>query len=333
MFYNNPCGIYCIKKVNLRRFCLEMFGIPEKRIYIRGMNANIIEFLQYIKVEKNYSDRTVEAYRDALRDYEDFVTSRFGSFDPLHPELTQARAWMVDMGERHWKVASIKQHICALRSFNKFLRKKGKTEVNPLDLLPTPQTPKPLPVWVREEQMDALIDDTDFGDDFEGQRDHLLLDLLYSTGMRRSEAAGLRDADIDFSAKTIRVTGKGNKQRLIPFGDELNDILQNYIALRNAQVGGKTEFLLTNENGEGLKPAKVTALAHKYLEQIPSLSRKGAHVLRHSFATNMLSEGADLMAVKELLGHASLQSTEVYTHLTPQELLANYRQAHPRSKE
>jgi len=297
------------------------------------MNAHILEFLQYIKVEKNYSDRTVEAYRDALRDFEDFVTGSYGSFDPLQPELNQARAWMVNMGERHWKVASVKQHICALRSFNKYLRRKGLIEKNPLDLLPSPQVPKPLPVWIREEQMDELIDGTEFGDDFEGQRDHLLIDLLYSTGMRRSEVAALVDADIDFSGRTIRVTGKGNKQRLIPFGQELEDLMKNFISLRTQQVGGPTEYFLTNADGVGLSPGKVTALVHKYLDQIPCLAKKGAHVLRHSFATNMLAEGADLMAVKELLGHASLQSTEVYTHLTPQELLENYRQAHPRSKD
>lgn len=297
------------------------------------MNTYIQEFLQYIKVEKNYSDRTVEAYRDALCDYEDFLTSLYGSFDPIHPELSQARAWMVNMGERHWKVASVKQHLCALRSFYKFLRRKDLVKVNPLDLLPSPQVPKPLPVWVREEQMDSLIDDTEFGDDFEGKRDRLIIDMLYSTGMRRSEAAGLMDKDVDFSSRTIRVTGKGNKQRLIPFGEELHSLLSEYVALRNNQVGGPTEYLLTNADGERLQPSKVTSIARKYLEQIPSLSRKGAHVLRHSFATNMLAEGADLMAVKELLGHASLQSTEVYTHLTPQELLENYRHAHPRSKE
>lgn len=297
------------------------------------MNAFIVEFLQYIKVEKNYSIRTVEAYQDALRDYEDHVTSLCGSFDPLLPELAYARSWMVNMGERKWKIASIKQYICALRSFYKFLRRKGYLESNPFDLLPTPQVPKTLPVWVREEQMDALIDDTDFGDDFEGQRDHLLIDMLYSTGMRRSEAAGLRDADVDFSSSTIRVVGKGNKQRLIPFGNELSILLKGYLAMRNSIVGGPTEFLLTNADGEALSPNKVSAIVRVYLEQIPNLSRRGAHVLRHSFATNMLSEGADLMAVKELLGHASLQSTEVYTHLTPQELLQSYRKAHPRSKE
>lgn len=297
------------------------------------MHETIIDFLKYVKFERNYSDRTVEAYRDAMKDYEGFVTSAFGHFDPATQGLNQARAWMVDMGKRPYKIASIKQHICILRSFYRFLRKSGRIESNPLTLLPTPQVPKPLPVWVREEQMDALIDSPEWGDDFEGQRDHLIIDLLYSTGMRRSEAAGLRTDDVDLTARTIRVTGKGNKQRIIPFGSELHALLTNFIELRNTVVGGKTEMLLTNADGEALRPYKITEIAHKYLEQIPNLARKGAHVLRHSFATNMLAEGADLMAVKELLGHASLQSTEVYTHLTPQELMQNYQKAHPRSKE
>jgi integrase/recombinase XerC len=179
--------------------------------------------------------------------------------------------------------------------------------------------------------MDQLIDDTDYGDDFVGIRDHLLIDMLYSTGMRRAEAAGLRSQDVDLDNNQLRVTGKGNKQRIIPFGPELHTLIKNYVGARDAEVGGRTEMFFTNPEGEGLSPTKVTSIAHKYLEQLPHLARHGAHVLRHSFATNMLAEGADLMAVKELLGHASLDSTEVYTHLTPQELLQNYRKAHPRS--
>lgn len=297
------------------------------------MHNSIINFLNYIKFEKNYSDRTVDAYRDAMRDYYDFVVANFGEYDPAHQGLNQARAWMVEMGKRPYKIASIKQHICILRSYYRYLRKSGQIDKNPLTLLPTPQVPKPLPVWVREDEIDALIDSPDWGDDFDSQRNHLIICLLYSTGMRRSEAAGLKSEDVDFSAQTIRVTGKGNKQRIIPFGIELNELLHNYIELRNSVVGGHTEMLLTNADGEGLKPGKITTIVHKYLEQIPNLSRRGAHVLRHSFATNMLTEGADLMAVKELLGHASLQSTEVYTHLTPQELMQNYHRAHPRSKD
>ncbi len=151
--------------------------------------------------------------------------------------------------------------------------------------------------------------------------------------MRRSEAAALRDADVDTSALQMKVThGKGNKQRLIPFGQELKTLIEQYRDRREAEVGGPTEAFFTNIDGEELPPAKITSLVHKYLEQLDQLPRKGAHVLRHSFATNMLAEGADLMAVKELLGHASLESTEIYTHLTPKDLIENYKQAHPRAK-
>lgn len=296
------------------------------------MNATIEEFLKYLKFERNYSDRTIQAYRAALTEYEDYVTSTTGSFDPLAPSLNLARGWMVSMGKRHLAVASIKQSFCALRSFCRYLRKERLLDANPLTLLPTPKVPKTLPVWVREEQMDDLIDNTDFGDDFVGVRDRLLLDLLYSTGMRRSEAAGLTDKDVDLIDCSFRVTGKGNKQRIIPFGPELHTLITQYKQLRDETVGGPTGSLLTNEEGKGLSPAQVTQIAHKYLSQYPNLARKGAHVFRHSFATNMLAEGADLMAVKELLGHASLNSTEVYTHLTPQELLQSYGNAHPRGR-
>ena len=297
------------------------------------MNVRFEEFLQYLKFERNYSDSTIVDYRKALTAYEDFVTVTTGSCDPLNPTLDLARAWMVSMGKRHLAVATIKQAFCALRSYCRYLRKKGLLDSNPLTLLPTPKVPKTLPVWVREEQMDELIDDTDFGSDFTGVRDHLLIDMLYQTGMRRSEAAGLLDSDVDLNNNTLRVTGKGNKQRIIPFGPELHTLIAQYREVRTATVGGPTGTLFTNDEGEPLTAPKVTTLAHKYLSQFPNLARKGAHVFRHSFATNMLSEGADLMAVKELLGHASLDSTEVYTHLTPQEILSNYWKAHPRGKD
>ena len=297
-----------------------------------SMNATVEDFLKYLKFERNYSDCTITAYRIALREYEDYVISVNGSFDPLAPSLNLARGWMVSMGKRKLSAASIKQSFCALRSFCRYLRKKGLLNSNPLTLLPTPKVAKSLPVWVREENMDSLIDDTVFDTGFIGQRDRLLLDMLYSTGMRRSEAAGLRDRDVDLSNRTIRIIkGKGNKERLVPFGQELALLIEKYREERNVEVGGPTEMFFTDEDGDSLSPTKVTRLAHKYLSQFPNLARKGAHVFRHSFATNMLAEGADLMAVKELLGHASLDSTEVYTHLTPQELLQNYEKAHPRS--
>lgn len=297
------------------------------------MDATLQAFLKYLKVERNYSDHTILAYRESLTDFEDFVTALYGSFDPLCPNLNNARAWMVDMGKRHYAITTIKLHLCALKSYCKYLRREGKIDSNPLSLLPSPQVPKPLPVWVRKDEMNAIIDETDFGDDFEGVRDRLFIVMLYSTGMRRAEIIGLTDAEIDMAARTILITGKGNKQRLVPFGQELFDLIHIYLNAREQEIHGKTERFFIDAKGNAISRQKADAIASKYLSQISSLPKHGTHVFRHSFATNMLAEGADLMAVKELLGHASLNSTEVYTHLTPQELLQNYRKAHPRSKD
>lgn len=296
------------------------------------MNEHILSFLNYIQYERNYSNRTVEAYSDDLKYFEDFVTRETGSFDPLSPDLNIVRGWMAEMGQKRQAVSSIKRRICCLRSFYRYLRRQGLITSNPLTLLPSPKVPKALPVWISEDQMDYLIDDIDYGQDFEGVRDHLLIDMLYSTGMRRSEAAGLKDRDVDVESHQLKVKGKGNKERLIPIGPELESLISQYRERRDAEVGFAPEYFLTDIDGDPLTPQKVTDLAHKYLQNLPHLSRKGAHVLRHSFATNMLAEGADLMAVKELLGHASLQSTEVYTHLTPKDIIDNYKQAHPRAK-
>lgn len=295
------------------------------------MDARIADFLNYIRYVKNYSQLTIGTYQEDLLQYETFVVSQCGKFDPLSPDPNLVRAWMAEMGREERSVRSIKRCLCVVRSFYKYLRQQNLLETNPMSLLPSPKVPQLLPQWIREEQMDFLLDEIDYGEGWLAVRDRLIIDLLYSTGIRRAEAASLQDRDIDFNRKTILVLGKGNKERQIPFGHELETLLQQYIRERDAEFPAPAPALLLNKKGDVLGQSGLYVVVRRYLQVIPTLSKKSPHVLRHSFATNMLNNGADLMVIKELLGHASLQSTEVYTHLTPQELIENYKQAHPRA--
>lgn len=295
------------------------------------MDTRIEAFLQYIKYEKNYSEFTVKNYRMDLCQYESFVVASRHSFKLSKDDLNLARAWMATMGHRHLHVSTIKRRLCAVRSFYKYLQQRCKLDSNSLELLSAPKVSRPLPVWAREEQMESLLDNIDYGKGFEAVRDRLVIALLYSTGMRRAEAALLKDRDIDFENRTVHVVGKGNRQRLIPFGSELKVLMQNYLAARYTELGKGAEAFLVTLDGHPLGGVRLAKIAKKYLEYLPTLAKKSTHVFRHSFATNMLNNGADLMAVKALLGHRTLQSTEVYTHITPQEIIANYNQAHPRA--
>lgn len=305
------------------------------------MSSNYIEsFLSYLQFEKNYSERTIGEYGDDLAMYVRYLEEEVGDYDLLQPDLDLVRGWMVSMSKAGHKATSIQRRCSAVRSFYRYMHRKGFVKSNPLTELVMPKAEKPLPVWVSEQQMDYLIDDIEYEDGFIGVRDRLVVSMLYHTGMRRAEIAGLHDSDIDFAAMQVRVVGKGRKIRIIPFGEELKSMLEEYLKTRAETISGKCGvasgstdgYMLVNEKGSRLTPNAVTAIAHKYLQEIPELSRHGAHVLRHSFATNMLKEGADLMSVKELLGHASLGTTEKYTHLTPKEILDSYKQAHPRAK-
>ena len=316
-----------------------MFGKLEKRKYFRGkkstdrpMDVRIEAFLRYIRYEKNYSEQTMRSYRQDLLQFEDFVIGLCGEFDPLHLDVDLARLWMADMAKNGAAVSSVKRRLCALRSFYKYLRRQKLIEGDSLRLLPTPKVSKSLPVWAREEQMEKVLDETDFGNGFIALRDRLLVDVLYSTGMRRAEIAALKDSDIDCASFVIKVFGKGGKHRMIPFGKDLAQSMQQYLEARLMEVGGKTEFFFVTPDGESLGVNRVYRIVRNRLSAIGNLSKRSPHVLRHSFATNMLNNGADLMAVKELLGHSTLDATEIYTHLTPQEILESYKQAHPRAE-
>ena len=290
-------------------------------------------FLDYLRYERNYSNYTIEAYSKDLRQFEEYVKlNKESVFVPGDVDADLVRSWIVSLMDEKISPVSVNRKLSYLKSFFKFLMKQGSISVNPLRLITGPKTKKPLPYFVRDKEMELLLDGDGFDEDFEGVRDRLILEMLYDTGIRRSELIGIQDSDVDFGAMQIRVTGKRNKQRLIPFAEGLKNLIQAYTEVRNREVGSESGWFFVRKNGEQLSAGIVYTIVKKKLSEIPTLAKRSPHVLRHSFATSMLNNGAELNAVKELLGHSSLASTSVYTHTTFEELKKVYH-AHPRAKK
>ena len=293
----------------------------------------IDSFLDYLRYERNYSNYTIEAYSKDLRQFEEYVKlNKESIFVPGDVDADLVRSWIVSLMDEKISPVSVNRKLSSLKSFFKFLMKQGSISVNPLRLITGPKTKKPLPYFVRDKEMELLLDGDGFDEDFEGVRDRLVLEMLYDTGIRRSELIGIQDFDVDFGAMQIRVTGKRNKQRLIPFAEGLKNLIQAYTEVRNREVGSESGWFFVRKNGEQLSAGIVYTIVKKKLSEIPTLAKRSPHVLRHSFATSMLNNGAELNAVKELLGHSSLASTSVYTHTTFEELKKVYH-AHPRAQK
>lgn len=293
----------------------------------------IDSFLDYLRYERNYSNYTIEAYSKDLRQFEEYVKlNKESVFVPGDVDADLVRSWIVSLMDEKISPVSVNRKLSSLKSFFKFLMKQGSISVNPLRLITGPKTKKPLPYFVRDKEMELLLDGDGFDEDFEGVRDRLVLEMLYDTGIRRSELIGIQDSDVDFGAMQIRVTGKRNKQRLIPFAEGLKNLIQAYTEVRNREVGSESGWFFVRKNGEQLSAGIVYTIVKKKLSEIPTLAKRSPHVLRHSFATSMLNNGAELNAVKELLGHSSLASTSIYTHTTFEELKKVYH-AHPRAQK
>lgn len=289
-------------------------------------------FLDYLRYERNYSEKTVLAYGEDISQLQEFAREEKGDFNPAEVKPELIREWIVSLMDKGYTSTSVNRKLSSLRSFYKFLLKRGEVLVDPLRKITGPKNKKPLPSFLKENEMNKLLDDTDFGDDFEGCRDHLIIEMFYATGMRLSELIGLDDKDVDFSASLLKVTGKRNKQRLIPFGDELKEGMLKYVDVRNGQVEEKKcDAFFVRKNGERLYNNLVYNLVKRNLSKVVTLKKRSPHVLRHTFATTMLNNEAELGAVKELLGHSSLATTEIYTHTTFEELKKVYKQAHPRA--
>lgn len=288
-------------------------------------------FLDYLRYERNYSEKTVLAYGEDISQLREFAQEEIGDFNPAEVTPELIREWIVSLMDKGYASTSVNRKLSSLRSFYKFLLKKKVVFVDPLRKITGPKNKKPLPSFLKENEMNRLLDDTDFGEGFEGCRDHLIIEMFYATGIRLSELIGLDDKDVDFSASLLKVTGKRNKQRLIPFGDELKEGMLEYVNVRNEQVLESGGAFFVRKNGERLYKNLVYNLVKRNLSKVVTLKKRSPHVLRHTFATTMLNNEAELGAVKELLGHSSLATTEIYTHTTFEELKKVYKQAHPRA--
>ena len=294
-------------------------------------------FLEYLRTERNYSEYTIQGYGTDLREFEMFFTETDRELQWTSVDADVIRRWVMHLmdtgkGGLGRKATSVNRKLSSLRSFFHFLLQRGYIEVDPAITVTGPKRSKVLPYFLRESEMDELLDQTDFGEGFEGQRDKLIIDMFYSTGMRLAELVGLSDGDIDFSAKNIKVTGKRNKQRLIPFGDELQEAMTVYKTARDEAIPGRTtETFFVKANGQPVTRSLVYNIVRKNLSKVTSIKKRSPHVLRHTFATTMLNHSAELESVKELLGHSSLNATQIYTHTTFEELKQIYKQAHPRA--
>ncbi len=291
--------------------------------------APVEDFLKYIEFEKRYSVHTVVAYKNDLGQFILFMNESVGDFDFKSLKSNQIRQWILELMEAGISPRSIQRKITSLKSLYKYMIRNELVKTDPTKLLTIPKASKKLPTFVAEQNLNQLLDFDLFDDNFEGVRDKTIVALLYGTGIRLSELKQLKLNNVSFHEFTIKVLGKGNKERIIPFPKSLSKIMLKYIEFRQ-EIVAENDFLFLTSKGKQVYDKLIYRVVKKYLTLVTTVDKKSPHVLRHSFATHLLNNGADLNAVKELLGHANLSATQVYTHTTFEKLKEIYKQAHPR---
>jgi integrase/recombinase XerC len=301
----------------------------------------ITRFIQHIKFEKRYSPHTVSAYQSDLDQFISYLNNPEHADPAPEPEITHPsqvthhliRNWMVELMNHDLTARSINRKIATLRKYFKFLLQEGVITHNPASKINTPKIPKNLPVVVEDVKLTQMLDDNEvFTNDFEGTRDKLVIEMLFGTGMRLAELLGVKETDINIYEGTVKVLGKRNKQRLIPINNELKLLIADYMELKkNQNFDNNSLTLLVTNKGADAYPKLIYLIVQKYLSHISTQNKKSPHVLRHTFATSLLNRGADLNAIKELLGHANLSATQIYTHNSVERLKSIYKQAHPKA--
>lgn len=288
------------------------------------------KFFRYLQFEKRFSQHTLISYKNDLQQFSGFLEKQYEEKDLKAATHFYIRSWIVSLMDSKMQARSVNRKISALRSFYRFLVKEGIIETSPMKKITAPKVPAKLPHFIHQEKMTDVFAEHFFHDSFEGRQEKIILEMLYSTGMRRAELAGLKDADIDFGQGVIRVLGKRNKERLIPMLPRLAQSLKNFMIEKKSFH--QSDYLLVNKNSCPLGVQKIYSIVKKHLSAAGTPGKKSPHVLRHTFATHLLNNGADINAIKEILGHASLAATQVYTHNTIEQLKNIYKQAHPKAE-
>lgn len=296
------------------------------------LKPNIRSFLDYLKYEKRYSLHTLISYQTDLDAFFNFLHQTFGDLSIEKISHNAIRSWLAALKEHGLAARSINRKISTLKSFFKYHMKTGKLKVSPMTKVISPKTGKRLPVFVNEADTEQIIHALNQStDNWKLLNAKMLISIFYETGMRLSELINLKEKQVDFSRSHIKALGKGNKERIIPVGKEIIAAIKEYIGMKKKEIGNAEDFLLVTEKGKKIYPKYAYLLVNQFLGQISTLDKKSPHVLRHTFATHLMNNGADLNAVKELLGHSSLASTQVYTHNTIEKLKEVHKKSHPKA--
>ncbi len=289
-------------------------------------------FLKYLQFEKRFSLNTIRSYKNDLSQFEEFVNENFKNKEVHQVDDKIIRAWIVDLMEKDFSSLSVNRKISTLKTFFKFLLRENNIQFNPMDKVISPKSSKKLPYFVEEVQINKLLDEFSFGDDFSGLRNKTIIEMFYNTGMRLSELIGIQNSDLDLNNSTVKVLGKRNKERILPLQMPFVKVLKHYTQVMREQFPDlQHDYFFVTDKGNKMYEKFVYNIVNKYLNFVTTIEKKSPHILRHTFATHMLNHGADLNTIKELLGHANLAATQVYTHNTFEKLKTIYKQAHPRA--
>lgn len=290
------------------------------------------DFIKYLQFEKRYSNHTVRAYRNDLNQFFDYVQQNYEPEDIKSISPKMVRSWIADYLEHNISKRTVNRKISTLQSYFRYLMRMGYIQLNPMNKVYNPKVGRRIPYFVDENHMNLLMEEALFPEDFHGKRDRLIIEMLYQTGIRLSELINLMDSDIDHSRYQIRILGKRNRERIIPILTPLYQLIEDYKKSRDRKFSRlSNNYLIVTDKGRKVYEKFVYRKVKKYLGYVTTIEKKSPHVLRHTFATHMLNKGADLNAIKELLGHANLSATQIYTHNTFEELKKIYKQAHPRN--